>query len=43
MKGNAMQYYHGVVHKDVDSAFGVSFPDLKGCFSAADDLESVVR
>ncbi|CAN1535902.1 HicB-like antitoxin of toxin-antitoxin system [Caulobacteraceae bacterium] len=38
-----MHYYHGVVQKDADSAFGVSFPDLEGCFSAADDLESVVR
>lgn len=38
-----MHYCHGVVHKDEDSAFGASFPDLEGCFSAADDLESVVR
>jgi predicted RNase H-like HicB family nuclease len=38
----AMRYYHGVVHKDADSAWGVHFPDLPGCFSAADDLDSVV-
>ena len=38
-----MRYFHGIVHKDEDSAFGVSFPDLAGCFSAADNLESVVR
>ncbi len=38
-----MRYFHGVVHKDEDSAFGVSFPDLAGCFSAADTLEGVVR
>lgn len=25
-----------VVHKDQDSAYGVSFPDLPGCFSASD-------
>lgn len=31
-----MPYYIAVVHKDADSAYGVSFPDLPGCFSAAD-------
>lgn len=37
-----MRYYHAVVHKDEDSAFGVEFPDLPGCFSAADEMEDVV-
>lgn len=37
-----MKYYYAVVHKDADSAFGVHFPDLPGCFSAADDLNDVV-
>lgn len=37
-----MRYYHGVVHKDEDSAFGVHFPDLPGCFSAADRIEDVI-
>lgn len=37
-----MRYYHGVVHKDAGSACGVHFPDLPGCVSAADDLESIV-
>jgi predicted RNase H-like HicB family nuclease len=37
-----MRYYHAVVHKDEDSAFGVQFPDLPGCFSAADDIEDVI-
>ena len=37
-----MQYYFGVVHKDEDSAFGVSFPDVPGCFSAADDMDVLV-
>jgi predicted RNase H-like HicB family nuclease len=27
-------YYTAVVHKDVDSDFGVSFPDFPGCISA---------
>ena len=26
-----MRCYVGVVHKDADSDFGVSFPDLPGC------------
>ncbi len=37
-----MRYYHAVVHKDADSAYGVHFPDLPGCFSAADAIEDVV-
>jgi predicted RNase H-like HicB family nuclease len=36
-----MIIYHAVVHKDGDSAWGVHFPDLPGCFSAADDLADV--
>lgn len=31
-----------MVHKDEGSAFGVHFPDLPGCFSAADDLNDVI-
>ena len=38
-QGNkSMIVYHAVVHKDEDSAWGVHFPDLPGCFSAADEL-----
>lgn len=37
-----MQYFFAVVQKDSGSAYGVSFPDLPGCFSAADKLEDVV-
>ncbi len=37
-----MRYYHAVVHKDEDSAFGIVFPDLPGCFSAADEAADVV-
>ncbi len=32
-----MTHYIAIVHKDPDSAWGVSFPDLPGCFSAADE------
>ena len=37
-----MKYFHALVHKDADSAFGVEFPDLPGCFSAADRMKDVV-
>lgn len=37
-----MIVYHAVVHKDEDSAWGVQFPDLAGCFSAADELDDVL-
>ena len=37
-----MHYYFAVVHKDEDSAFGVHFPDVPGCFSAADQIDDIV-
>ena len=37
-----MNYYHAIVHKDADSAYGVHFPDLPGCFSAGDTLEELL-
>ena len=37
-----MQYFYAIVHKDADSAFGVTFPDLPGCFSAADAIDDVL-
>ena len=37
-----MIIYHAVVHKEEDSAWGVQFPDLPGCFSAADELDDVL-
>ena len=37
-----MQYFYAIVHKNADSAFGVEFPDLPGCFSAADRVEDVL-
>jgi predicted RNase H-like HicB family nuclease len=37
-----MKTYIAVVHKDPDSAYGVSFPDIPGCFSAADRLDDVL-
>jgi predicted RNase H-like HicB family nuclease len=37
-----MTYFYALLHKDADNAFGVTFPDLPGCFSAADQFENVV-
>ncbi|OCW58991.1 type II toxin-antitoxin system HicB family antitoxin [Hoeflea olei] len=37
-----MRHYIGVVHQDGDSAFGVHFPDVPGCFSAADRLDDLL-
>ena len=33
------QTYIGLVHKDPDSDYGVSFPDLPGCITAGGTLE----
>lgn len=35
--------YVAFVHKDTDSVFGVSFPDLPGCISAGDTLDEATR
>lgn len=37
-----MRAYYAIVHKDEDSAFGVSFPDLPGVFSAADEEDEII-
>lgn len=37
-----MKYFYALVRKDADSAFGIEFPDLPGCFSAADEIEDVL-
>jgi predicted RNase H-like HicB family nuclease len=34
-----MRYYIAVIHKDPDSDFGVSFPDLPGCITAGRTLD----
>jgi predicted RNase H-like HicB family nuclease len=38
-----MKTFLALVHKDPDSAYGITFPDLPGCFAAADDQEDIVR
>jgi predicted RNase H-like HicB family nuclease len=37
-----MKNYFALVDKDPDSAFGIRFPDIPGCFSAADAAEDIV-
>ena len=37
-----MTPYISLRHKDADSSFGIQFPDLPGCFSAANDMEDVI-
>lgn len=34
-----MRHYIGLIHKDPDSLYGVSFPDLPGCVSAGATLD----
>jgi len=36
-----MAVYIGIVHKDPDSDFGISFPDFPGCVSAASTLNEL--
>jgi predicted RNase H-like HicB family nuclease len=35
--------YIAFIHKDPDSAYGVSFPDMPGCISAGDTIDEAVR
>ena len=37
-----MNIYLALVHKDEGSAYGVTFPDLPGCFAAADDFNCII-
>jgi predicted RNase H-like HicB family nuclease len=37
-----LTHYVAVIEKEPDSAFGVWFPDIEGCFSAGDTVEEAV-
>ncbi len=37
-----MRYYIGIIHKDADSDFGISFPDFPGAVSAGRDLDEAL-
>lgn len=36
-----MNYFTAIVHQDGNSAYGLTFPDLPGCFAAADSWDDV--
>lgn len=36
-----MRYYTAIVYQEGDSAYGLSFPDLPGCFAAADTWDEI--
>ena len=35
--------YIALVHKDKDTSYGVSFPDVPGCISAGDTFEEAIE
>jgi predicted RNase H-like HicB family nuclease len=35
-------FYPAAIHKDLESAYGVTIPDLPGCFSAGDSIEEAI-
>ncbi len=35
-------HYVALINKDEGSAYGVRFPDMPGCFSAADKFDEIV-
>jgi predicted RNase H-like HicB family nuclease len=37
-----MRPFFALVHLDPGSAYGLSFPDLPGCFSAADEDHEII-
>lgn len=38
-----MTHYIAVIHKDLDSSFGISFPDVPGVITTADTLDKVLE
>jgi antitoxin HicB len=38
-----VQHYIALIHKDPDSCYGVSFPDIPGVFTAADTIEEAMQ
>jgi len=39
----ATKYYLGIIEKDADSAWGMWFPDMPGCFPATDEFDDFPR
>lgn len=42
MPGSAMPHYIALIHKDRDSCYGVSFPDVPGVFTAGDTIQEAI-
>ena len=38
-----MPHYIALIHKDQDSCYGVSFPDVPGVFTAGDTIDEVMQ
>ena len=38
-----MTHYIALIHKDADSCYGVSFPDVPGVTTAADSIDEAMR
>ncbi|MPZ58725.1 MAG: HicB family protein [Rhizobiales bacterium] len=38
-----MPHYIALIHKDADSCYGVSFPDVPGVFTAGDTIDEAVK
>jgi len=38
-----MAHYIALIHKDADSCYGVSFPDVPGVFTAGDTIDEAIR
>jgi antitoxin HicB len=38
-----MPHYIALIHKDSDSCYGVSFPDIPGVFTAGDTVDEAMQ
>jgi predicted RNase H-like HicB family nuclease len=38
-----MPHYIALIHKDADSCYGVSFPDIPGVFTAGDTIDEAME
>ena len=38
-----MAHFIALIHKDADSCYGVSFPDVPGVFTAGDTIDEALR
>ena len=42
-KSKAMAHYIALIHKDRDSCYGVSFPDVPGVVTAGDTMDDAMK